>query len=96
MSVNLLEFRRDRQVWNHKPVSKQTVRRYIAEMSRLNPLPNIVLLIDPISTCSEVRAMRAFITARLHCGSENACVEYTQSAWKRQGPPPWRRVSHFR
>ena len=75
MTVNLLEVRKDQLVWNHKPVNKRIIRRYIAEMSRLNPLPNIVLVIDPRSSCSEVRAIRAIITSRLHCGSVRARLE---------------------
>lgn len=94
MTVNLLEVRQDRAVWNHKPVNKLTLSRYITEMSRLNPLPNFVLVIDPPSSCSEVRAIRAMITAHLPCGSQSACVEYPSAVWKRLTPPPWLRGLH--
>jgi hypothetical protein len=87
MTVNLLEIRHDRLVWNGAPVNRRTLQTYLAESRRLNPAPNIVLVIDQRSTCSEVASVRASISGGLRCGSDHACVEYTAAAWRKAQPP---------
>ncbi|WP_371422565.1 hypothetical protein [Tardiphaga sp.] len=91
MTVNLLEARDGRLFWNKAALSTQTLRRYLTEVRRLNPMPNMVLVVSPHALCSEVNSLRRLISSNLQCGAGNACVEYSSLAWKSAQPPPWHR-----
>jgi hypothetical protein len=91
MTVNLLEVRDSRLFWNNAVLNTQTLRRYLTEVRRLNPMPNMVLVVSPQALCSEVHSMRRMISSNLQCGDGFACVEYSSRAWKSAQPPPWQR-----
>jgi hypothetical protein len=88
MTVNLLEISGSQLFWNKVAIDTQTLRRYLIEVRRLNPKPNVVLVVEPQVRCSEVLALRRLISSNLHCGVGFACVEYSSRAWKRVQPPP--------
>lgn len=88
LTFNLLEVRHNRLIWNGTPIKRQILQTYLIESRRLNPVPNITLVIDQRSTCLEVASARAAISAGPRCGSEHhVCVEYTAATWRRAQPP---------
>lgn len=91
MTINLLEARDTRLFWNKAALNAQTLRRYLTEVRRLNPMPNMVLVVSPKALCSDVNTLRQMISSNLQCGAGYACVEYSSRAWKSVQPPPWQR-----
>jgi hypothetical protein len=87
MTVNLLEISGTRLFWNKVPIDTQTLRSYLIEVRRLNPKPNVVLVVEPQVRCSEVLTLRRLISSNLQCGVGFACVEYSSRAWKSVQPP---------
>ena len=54
-------------LWNKVAVSDATLRRYMVEMSAMNPEPQAVLDVSPAATCSRVGAIRAIMDASPLC-----------------------------
>jgi hypothetical protein len=80
-TVNLLEVRHDRLVWNGTAVTRRRLQTYLAANRSLSPVPNIALVVDQQSTCSELARVRAAVSASSQCGSDyHVCVEYTAAA----------------
>jgi hypothetical protein len=88
LQINVLEFRQHRLRWNGFPASRKSVLRLLVKVRRFDPPPGMVLVLHSDATCTEVAAIRKLIAARLHCGREQTCVEYSIAEWNRTRPPP--------
>jgi hypothetical protein len=91
-TVNLLEVRRERLVWNGRAISLKTLQSYLRQTHRLSPRPGIALVVDAASSKRKAAIIRQTIEARVGCKLENVCVEYTAFEWKRAQPPAGREV----
>lgn len=74
--------------WNDSAVDWQTLRRYLREAGKLNPVPNLQVVIDSSTHCDRVTAVRRAVTAIFGCVT--ACVEYSTDEWLKT-LPPWHR-----
>lgn len=91
-TVNLLEIRQDRLVWNGRAISRRTLKSYLSQTHRLSPRPGIAIVIDDGSSKGTVAVVRRDIEARVGCDLDNVCVQYTASEWRRAQPPAGRNV----
>lgn len=91
-TVNLLEMRRERLVWNDHAISLKTLERYLRQTHRLSPRPGIALVVDAASSKRRAAIIRQTIKAHVGCNLENVCVQYTASEWRRAQPPAGRNV----
>ena len=91
-TVNLLEVRRERLVWNGRAIGLKTLQSYLRQTRRLSPRPGIALVVDAASSKRNAAIIRQTIEARVGCKLENVCVEYTAFEWKRAQPPAERDV----
>ena len=74
--------------WNSFPVDKVTLRRYLAEMSKLTSQPGMVIVLAESTDCATVVTVRRMIDDTLHCGAKRLCIESTLPEWNRMDPPP--------
>jgi hypothetical protein len=86
-TVNLLEIRHDRLIWNNRAISRKTLQNYLRQTHRLSPRPGIALVVYAASSKRMVATIRRTIEARVGCKLENVCVEYTASEWRLAQPP---------
>ena len=66
--------------WNGEAVSEKTLERYLAETSRLNPLPVTQIKFSSTVDCATVRRLRALIARNLDC-SYGKCAEGGGKWW---------------
>lgn len=63
-------------LWNTEVISDATLQRNIAELSDLNPEPQIVVEIAPAALCHRVETVRAILNASPLCkGPSSLCSE---------------------
>lgn len=86
-TVNLLEVRREKLVWNDRVIRRKTLQTYLITTHRFSPRPGIALVVDAASSKRWVEVIRRTIEQRLGCNLDNVCVEYTTSEWRRVQPP---------
>jgi biopolymer transport protein ExbD len=63
-------------LWNRVAISDATLRRYMAQMSSMNPEPQAVLDVAPAVDCDRVEAVRTIMDAAPLCkGPNSLCSE---------------------
>lgn len=76
-------------LWNKAVISDTTLRRYMSQMSSMNPEPQAVLDVSPSAACSRVGAVRAIMDAAPMCkGPHSLCSEgWNWRQWPELGGP---------
>jgi hypothetical protein len=76
-------------LWNKAVISDTTLRRYMYQMSSLNPNPQAVLDASPSASCNRVGAVRAIMDAAPMCkGPHSLCSEgWNWRQWPELGGP---------
>lgn len=76
-------------LWNKVAISSTTLRRYMTQMSSMNPEPQMVLDVSPAAACSRVEAIRAIMNASPLCrGAHSLCSEGANwRQWPELGGP---------
>ena len=63
-------------LWNENTISDAQVHSFMAQASKLNPVPQVVLEVSPSTPCSRVRSIRAIMDAAPMCkGPYSRCSE---------------------
>ena len=76
-------------LWNKGAISDVQLRKYMDEVSRLNPVPQVVLEVSPSASCDRVTAIRAIMDAAPMCkGPYSRCSEgWNWKEWPITGGP---------
>lgn len=76
-------------LWNKAIISDATLRRYMSQMSVMNPEPQAVLDVSPAVVCDRVEAVRAIMEAAPMCkGPHSLCSEgWNWRQWPELGGP---------
>ena len=76
-------------LWTKDTISDEQLRTNMLEVSKLNPVPQIVLEISPSASCGRVRAIRAIMDAAPVCkGPLRRCSEgWNWREWPTTGGP---------
>jgi hypothetical protein len=76
-------------LWNKDIISDATLRRYMFQMSGMNPKPQPVLDVSPAAACDRVEAVRAIMDAAPMCkGPRSICSEgWNWRQWPELGGP---------
>ena len=76
-------------LWNKAIISDTMLRRYMSQMSIMNPEPQAVLDVAPAAACNRVRAVRAIMNAAPMCkGPHSLCSEgWNWRQWPELGGP---------
>jgi hypothetical protein len=76
-------------LWNKVIISDATLQRYMAQVSVMNPEPQVVLDIAPSASCKRVKSVRAIIDAAPLCkGPHSLCSEgWNWRQWPELGGP---------
>lgn len=84
--------RADKIYWNGKQVSRETLDKYLASGSTLNPEPWIFLETEMGASCDAVEAVRDQVEKQVDCATGYRCNEGIMSVWEntlsRPGTPP--------
>jgi hypothetical protein len=76
-------------IWNRVVISDATLRRYVAQMSSMNPEPQAVLDVAPAAACDRVEVVRTIMDAAPLCkGPHSLCSEgWNWKQWPELGGP---------
>lgn len=76
-------------LWNKTIISDATLERYMAQMSAMNPEPQVVLDVAPSASCKRVEVVRAIMNAAPLCkGPHSICSEgWNWRQWPELGGP---------
>ncbi len=73
--------------FNRKSVTDRELAETLAEVSRLNPLPQLVLEVDPLTPCSRVKEVRSLMERSPIC-EQGLCSEGRDPEdWEIKGGP---------
>lgn len=76
-------------LWNKALISDDTLRRYMSQMSVMNPEPQVVLDVSPAAPCDRVITVRGIMDANPMCkGPHPLCSEgWNWRQWPETGGP---------
>lgn len=76
-------------LWNQEAISDATLRRYMAQMSVMNPEPQAILDVAPAAACDRVEMVRTIMDAAPLCrGPHGLCSEgWNWKQWPELGGP---------
>lgn len=74
--------------WNGKPVSRETLDRYLATGRTLNPEPWIFLETEMGASCASVEAVRDQVEKQVDCATGYRCNEGIMTVWENTPIPP--------
>jgi hypothetical protein len=76
-TVNLLEMRNNRLVWNGRAISCDTLQRYLLQTHRLLPRPGLAFVVDAASSKQAAAVTRKIINSQVSA-VWRTCVSNTQ------------------
>jgi hypothetical protein len=63
-------------LWNKSAISDAQLRKYMVDLSTMNPVPQVILEVSPSTSCDRVRAIRLIMDAAPMCkGTYSHCSE---------------------
>lgn len=76
-------------LWGKNAISDAQLRKYMMDVSGLNPVPQVVLEVSPSTSCDRVRAIRSIMDAAPICkGRYSRCSEgWNWKEWPITGGP---------
>lgn len=76
-------------LWKKAVISDAMLRRYMSQMSTMNPEPQAVLVVSPSAACKRVEAVRSIMDAASMCkGPHSLCSEgWNWQQWPELGGP---------
>ena len=81
-TLSVISVKGDKAInWNGKSISKTVLKRYLAQTSRLNPIPVTQIKFAPGVDCATVKRLRALMAKNLDC-SYGKCAEGGGKWWE--------------
>jgi hypothetical protein len=74
--------------WNGKPISAQTLDKYLSVVPTMNPIPAVFLETEMGAPCASVDAVRKKMEERLGCSHGGPCAEGIMDVWENTPLPP--------
>jgi biopolymer transport protein ExbD len=79
--------------WNGSEVTPQTLDKYLAVMSAMNPEPWVFLETEMGAPCASLDAIRDQVEKHMHCEQGGRCNEGIMTVWDNTPNPPGTPVS---
>ena len=79
--------------WNGKPVTPETLDKYLALGPTMNPEPWVFLETEMGAPCASIQLFRDQVERHVDCGNGYRCNEGIMTVWENTPSPPGTPVS---